>query len=234
MKSDQSKQHYTYKIINNLNGMYYIGVHTIKGNEDNYFGSGTALKAAIRKHGKENFTKGVIEYYDTREEALQAEKDLANANDHKSYNLIKGGGGVVGLNFQKRKSFIEEFELFYYPLPQPIVEILPIWRSETERYIFEINTIDLRKRDAELRKWHVKNNTHPFALKVFDVITSESIYNSLAVAMSGFYNDLNKEDLFKQYMKNLFYAYGMIDLVTIKEVSINYYENYLSENKSNA
>jgi len=214
--------------------MYYIGVHTIKGNEDNYFGSGTALKAAIRKHGKENFTKGVIEYYDTREEALQAEKDLANANDHKSYNLIKGGGGVVGLNFQKRKSFIEEFELFYYPLPQPIVEILPIWRSETERYIFEINTIDLRKRDAELRKWHVKNNTHPFALKVFDVITSESIYNSLAVAMSGFYNDLNKEDLFKQYMKNLFYAYGMIDLVTIKEVSINYYENYLSENKSNA
>jgi len=234
MKSDQCKQHYTYKIINNLNGMYYIGVHTIKGNEDNYFGSGSALKAAIRKHGKENFTKGVIEYYDTREEALQAEKYLANANDHKSYNLIKGGGGVAGLNFQKRKSFIEEFELFYYPLPQPVVEVVPIWRSETERYIFEINTIDLRKRDAELRKWHVKNNTHPFALKVFDVITSESIYNSLAVAMSGFYNDLNKEDLFKHYMKNLFYAYGIIDLVTIKAVSISYYENYLSENKSNA
>ena len=52
--------------------------------------------------------------------------------------------------------------------------------------------------------------------------------------MSGFYNDLNKEDVFKHYMKNLFYAYGMIDLVTIKVVSISYYENYLSENKSNA
>ena len=69
-----------------------------------------------------------------------------------------------------------------------------------------------------------------------DFLTSHMIntLQSLGSGGDGFYNDLNKEDLFKQYMKNLFYAYGMIDLVTIKEVSINYYENYLSENKSNA
>ena len=70
MKHNQCKQHYTYKIINNLKGMYYIGVHSIKGDEDKYFCSCSALKAAIRKHGKDSFIKGVIEYYDTREESI--------------------------------------------------------------------------------------------------------------------------------------------------------------------
>lgn len=232
MKHNQCKQHYTYKIINNLNGMYYIGVHSIKGDEDKYFGSGSALKAAIRKHGKDSFTKGVIEYYDTREEALKAERLLVANHDDKSYNLVKGGGGITGLNYEKRRSFIEEFELFYYPLPQPEIEVLPNWRSETERYIFEINTTEIRKRDQDIRKWHIRNNAHPLTLKIFDCITSESIYKSLAAAMSSMYNDLNKESLFKQYIKSLFYDYGMIEFCSIKVVTINQYNEYCAKNQT--
>lgn len=57
------KFHYIYCIYNNLNGKFYIGRRSSKKhpNIDSYFGSGVALKAAILKYGKKNFTKEVFE-----------------------------------------------------------------------------------------------------------------------------------------------------------------------------
>ena len=49
--------YYTYKTTNSVNGHYYIGVHKTEDFNDGYIGSGTVLKKAIKKHGKENSLK---------------------------------------------------------------------------------------------------------------------------------------------------------------------------------
>ena len=48
-----------YSIRNNINGKIYIGKSRLNVNE-NYFGSGLRIKRAIKKYGKENFTKNII------------------------------------------------------------------------------------------------------------------------------------------------------------------------------
>lgn len=52
---------YVYEITNNVNGKTYIGQH-LKKNEDfnTYLGSGTNIRRAIEKYGKENFTKRIL------------------------------------------------------------------------------------------------------------------------------------------------------------------------------
>jgi len=50
---------YIYKTTNSINGMIYIG--KTKFNNKNYLGSGIKITNAIKKYGKENFTREIIE-----------------------------------------------------------------------------------------------------------------------------------------------------------------------------
>lgn len=86
--------HYLYKVINTLNSKFYIGIHSTDDLNDNYLGSGRAIKEAVQKYGSHNFKKIILEYFDTREEALQKESDIVNEtliNNSLCYNLTIGG-----------------------------------------------------------------------------------------------------------------------------------------------
>lgn len=86
--------HYVYQITNNINGKYYLGAHSTENLDDGYMGSGKLIIAAIKKYGVENFTKTILEFFDTREEALAKEAELVTreeVDDPNCYN-IKGGG----------------------------------------------------------------------------------------------------------------------------------------------
>jgi hypothetical protein len=52
-----------YKTTNIINGRVYIGSHLCKGGNinDDYLGSGTTIKSAIRKYGHENFVRETLE-----------------------------------------------------------------------------------------------------------------------------------------------------------------------------
>ena len=96
--------HYiVYKITNQLNGKFYIGVHTTKNIDDGYMGSGTYLKRAIQKHGIENFKKEILFVFDSEEAMYLKEEEIVNEEflmTENTYNLRVGGFGRI--NSQRR------------------------------------------------------------------------------------------------------------------------------------
>ena len=85
--------YYVYKTINKVNNKYYIGVHQSDDMEnDPYLGSGTILKKAIKKYGRENFYRIILHQTDSKEEAYSIEKSLVVINEN-SYNVNTGGEG---------------------------------------------------------------------------------------------------------------------------------------------
>lgn len=87
---------FVYKTTNLLNGMYYIGVHKTDNLEDGYLGSGRKLLPAIREFGKESFSREILQFAETDEEALMLEKSYVNKDvvaDPLSYNMTTGGAG---------------------------------------------------------------------------------------------------------------------------------------------
>ena len=100
------KFNYFYKITNNLNGHFYYGVHRTSNLNDNYMGSGKALHQAYKKYGKENFTKEIIKYFDTYDEALKYEAHIVNEDMIKNkmcYNLVVGGGNTKEVQISRNK-----------------------------------------------------------------------------------------------------------------------------------
>ena len=91
--------HYVYAIVNKINLKLYFGSHSWEGTgvDKNYYGSGTAIKRAVRKYGKDNFIVYPIKFYDTVEECRQAEEELLTkydiANNQYCYNIKNGAVG---------------------------------------------------------------------------------------------------------------------------------------------
>ncbi|PGV58365.1 hypothetical protein COD94_24225 [Bacillus cereus] len=84
---------FIYITTNLVNGMQYIGKHTKFG--DNYLGSGTLLKEAIKELGEENFKRKIIAYGYTVEQLNELEKSYIKlfnaAKDPLFYNIAPGG-----------------------------------------------------------------------------------------------------------------------------------------------
>lgn len=82
-----------YKTTNLINNKIYIGQDV--NNNPNYYGSGKILKQAIKKNGKENFEKVILEKCASKEELNEREiywiKKLDATNPEIGYNLAFGG-----------------------------------------------------------------------------------------------------------------------------------------------
>lgn len=103
--------HYVYKITNLINGKMYIGKRKHKTPEtDPYMGSGTQIKAAIEKYGRENFVKEIIGVFDTDTKAAALEAKLVTKEfvlDEMTYNMHEGGhGGFAHINENEKYSKI--------------------------------------------------------------------------------------------------------------------------------
>lgn len=106
-----------YEIRNKINNKIYLGIHKTKNLNDDYFGSGKLIDRAIKKYGKDNFTKTILETFDDLESARNREKEIVNedfvARDD-TYNIAIGGGlggkELNGLTFSNRKHSAETIE----------------------------------------------------------------------------------------------------------------------------
>lgn len=102
--------YYLYKITNTINNKIYIGVHQTTNINDGYLGSGKEVKKDIKKFGKNNFTKEILQFFDTKEEMLLKESEIVNwdfCTRKDTYNVMPGGGcgsaEINGLSFKGRK-----------------------------------------------------------------------------------------------------------------------------------
>lgn len=91
--------HVVYITTNLINGKQYIGDHSVNDNiHDKYYGSGILIKAALKKYGKKNFRKEILEQFNSKEEAFNAqEKYILKHNTliPNGYNINSKGGKCV-------------------------------------------------------------------------------------------------------------------------------------------
>jgi hypothetical protein len=82
-----------YKTTNLVNGKFYIGQDS--NNDPNYLGSGLLINKAIKKYGKNNFLKEVLENCNSKEELDEKEKFwISNLSATTiGYNISFGGTG---------------------------------------------------------------------------------------------------------------------------------------------
>ena len=95
-RGKDEKYHYFYKITNNINNHFYYGVHNTNNLDDGYMGSGKRLWIAYNKYGIENFTKEILKYFDSKDEAFEYESEIVNeelVNNDDCYNIVEGGKG---------------------------------------------------------------------------------------------------------------------------------------------
>lgn len=97
---------FIYVTTNLINGKMYVGQRKLrhKNNQNSwktYLGSGTHLKNAIKKYGKENFDRKIIDIAFNKNELNWLEyfytKRFNSVEKENWYNIVYGGG-VDGLN----------------------------------------------------------------------------------------------------------------------------------------
>jgi len=93
----EKKYHFIYKTTNLINNRYYIGLHSTDNLDDGYLGSGTYLNRAIKKYGKPNFKREILEFHKSRKDVILREKELVTlleVQDVNCMNMVRGGQSV--------------------------------------------------------------------------------------------------------------------------------------------
>lgn len=86
---------FIYKTTNKLTSKKYIGFHSTDNLDDSYLGSGVALNEAIKKYGRNNFEREILEFIDDVDNHLQYEEKWIlqeNTLSPYGYNLSPTGG----------------------------------------------------------------------------------------------------------------------------------------------
>lgn len=109
----EKKINYVYITTNLINGKQYIGDHSTNKLEDDYLGSGRPyFKRAINEYGSQNFKKEILEFFQTKQEAFNAQEKYImqfNTLTPNGYNISpKGGLNVKGCHSKETKRKIGE------------------------------------------------------------------------------------------------------------------------------
>lgn len=96
-----------YKTTNLKNGKIYVGIHSTENMDDGYLGSGTNLKTAIKKYGRDSFTREILKVCSSYEELCHEERLIVTEEfclRRDTYNTeIGGAGGKVWTDDLKNK-----------------------------------------------------------------------------------------------------------------------------------
>ena len=148
---------YIYKTTNNLTGIIYIGqTERLSSESMGYLGSGSKLKQAIKKFGRKNFTKEILE--DDIDTILLNEREIYWIE---FYNSIDPN---IGYNVTRGGSFLDKSALLKSVFSRDDMKEmikkknLALWENEEYRK---------RVTDANLKTWSTseKRNEHSDRMK---------------------------------------------------------------------
>lgn len=149
-----------YEVTCTINGKTYVGKHQTTDVDDGYLGSGKLLTRAIKKYGRDKFSKRVLFIFDNEAEMNAKEAEIVTeefcASDD-NYNLCPGGQGGWGyvntsgiytseqrsLNARKRRD-MSGTRLGGMATAEKLKD--PLFRSEFSRKIRESGRTDYRTR----------------------------------------------------------------------------------------
>jgi hypothetical protein len=94
---NMEKYNFIYITTNLINKKQYIGDHSTNNIEKDiyYMGSGDLIYKAIKKYGKENFYREILEFFITKQEAFDAQEKYikeCNTLTPNGYNISPSGG----------------------------------------------------------------------------------------------------------------------------------------------
>lgn len=111
---------YIYKTTNTVNDKIYIGQSTKEYN-NTYLGSGKKITRAIKKYGKENFIKQLIEhceFYEIDDKECYWINKFDSTNEKIGYNILEGGQYRLNTNLPKStRDLISSSLKTYYSIP---------------------------------------------------------------------------------------------------------------------
>jgi group I intron endonuclease len=100
-----------YEIVNNINNKVYVGISNDpikrwKGHKNDVRRKETTLYKAMRKHGIDNFSFNILNWFDSRDIAKDMEHMLVDSWGlmTKGYNMHPGGGGGAPIFGYKRSA----------------------------------------------------------------------------------------------------------------------------------
>lgn len=112
--------HYIYKTVCKITNRFYIGMHSTFDLDDGYLGSGTRLQRSIKKYGRDNHHREILEFCQNRNTLVERERELITEeliHDPNCMNLEPGNGSIfrdpeTGTNISKalkgRKLSVEQ------------------------------------------------------------------------------------------------------------------------------
>jgi group I intron endonuclease len=194
---------YIYKITNKINQKIYIGKHASK--RKNYWGSGKKIKLAIKKYGKENFDKEIIEQCVDEEQLSVREIYWINffdaRNRLKGYNITEGGDGnsiICGGYWQNKKLTIEHKKNISLHHADVSGEKNPMF-GKTRSELFKEN---LRKIKTGL-KYSEKTKTKQSKQRIGDNNPNSKLTNEIVMEIRKEYeNGIITKDLASKYNVN--------------------------------
>ena len=145
---------------NDVSGKMYVGVHSTFDLNDGYLGSGKILKRAIRKYGKDHFSRTILHYCLTEQDAFDIEHNIVDdtfINRRDTYNAAVGGKGG---NMVKHMSPDRKTEMYRDIMAKRIMpEKTPEHKSKLRSHMKELNETKRGSNLTDQHKQSISNST---------------------------------------------------------------------------
>ena len=95
--------YFIYETKNLINGKLYRGIHKTENINDGYLGSGLVFCKAVKKYGKDNFERSILEYCNSYDELLERVlKPIYPNNEILKFNAQAKSRAIAGCVQDKR------------------------------------------------------------------------------------------------------------------------------------